>query len=74
MPEEGVWTGAENLTPTRIRSLDCPACSKSLDCSEINCKSRAKYEKSYLYLNAESNCDNVLGTAVYGNVINIQYC
>ena len=25
-----VWTGAENLTPTRIWSLDCPACSKSL--------------------------------------------
>jgi hypothetical protein len=20
-----VWTGVENLTPTRIRSLDCPA-------------------------------------------------
>jgi hypothetical protein len=25
-----VWTGAENLTPTRIRSLDCPAGSQSL--------------------------------------------
>ena len=25
-----VWTGAENLAPTRIRSPDLPACSKSL--------------------------------------------
>jgi hypothetical protein len=25
-----VWTGAENLAPTGIRSPDCPACSKSL--------------------------------------------
>jgi hypothetical protein len=25
-----VWTGAENLTPTRIQSLDCPARSQSL--------------------------------------------
>jgi len=25
-----VWTGAENLTPTGIRSLDRPACSQSL--------------------------------------------
>jgi hypothetical protein len=24
------WTGAENLTPTGIRSPDCPACIKSL--------------------------------------------
>ena len=23
-----VWTGAENLAPTRIRSLECPACSE----------------------------------------------
>jgi len=23
-----VWTGAENLTPTRIQSLECPACSE----------------------------------------------
>ena len=26
-----VWTGAENLAPTRIRSLDRPACSQSLN-------------------------------------------
>jgi len=25
-----VWTGAENLAPTGIRSPDCPACSQSL--------------------------------------------
>jgi hypothetical protein len=25
-----VWMSAENLAPTRIRSLDCPACSESL--------------------------------------------
>ena len=25
-----VWTGVENLASTRIRSLDCPACSQSL--------------------------------------------
>jgi hypothetical protein len=25
-----VWTGAENLAPTRIRSPDCPAHSQSL--------------------------------------------
>ena len=25
-----VWIGAENLTPTRIGSPDCPACSQSL--------------------------------------------
>ena len=25
-----VWTRAENLAPTGIQSLDCPACSKSL--------------------------------------------
>jgi len=25
-----VWKGAENLTPTGIRSLDCPARSESL--------------------------------------------
>jgi hypothetical protein len=27
---EPVWTGAENLTPTGIRSPDSPACSQSL--------------------------------------------
>jgi hypothetical protein len=27
---ESVWIGAENLTPTRIRSPDCPAISESL--------------------------------------------
>jgi hypothetical protein len=25
-----VWIGAENLAPTRIQSLDLPACSESL--------------------------------------------
>jgi hypothetical protein len=25
-----VWTGAENLTPTGIQSLDHPACTESL--------------------------------------------
>ena len=25
-----VWTGAENLDPTGIRSPDCPACSQTL--------------------------------------------
>jgi hypothetical protein len=28
--QEPVWTGAENLTPSGIRSLDYPARSKSL--------------------------------------------
>jgi len=41
-----VWRGAENLTPTGIRSPDCPACSQSL--YRLWCPAHNKWERHSL--------------------------
>ena len=51
-----VWTGAENLTPTRIQSSDHPACSELLYglCYTLSRKSTSTAAKSHNLLQTDT--------------------
>ena len=59
-----VWTGAENLTLTRIRSPDGPDRSESL--YRLSCPPRMPYAGN---LNLQTNSDVQFTLCLYGNIV-----
>jgi hypothetical protein len=72
-----VRTGAENLTPTRIQSLDHPACSESLHqlsvCASVYCLCPIHFKSSTYYVVFIIFGVNVT-TEGHPNLLNKNFC